>query len=44
MLIQVWNEDFREWSKKYGRGGDFFVFSDVKWETPSALIPIEIPS
>ena len=42
-FVQVWNENFKEWSKKHGRGGDFFVFSDVKWETPSSLIPIEIP-
>jgi hypothetical protein len=27
----VMNKDFRDWQDKHGTGGDFFVFSDVKW-------------
>jgi hypothetical protein len=26
----VSNKDFREWRARSGRGGDFFVFSDIK--------------
>jgi len=42
-FVQVWNEDFKKWSSKHGKGGDFFVFSDVKWETPGTPIPVELP-
>jgi hypothetical protein len=27
----VSNADFRSWRSTHGRGGDFLVFSDVKW-------------
>jgi hypothetical protein len=27
----VGNRDFREWRRQTGRGGDFLVYSDVKW-------------
>lgn len=30
-FVPVSNEDFRRWQKKHNSGGDFFVFSDVKW-------------
>ena len=29
--IAVHNRMFREWRKATGRGGDFIVYSDVKW-------------
>ena len=27
----VENGDFRKWRTRFGRGGDFMVFSDVHW-------------
>jgi hypothetical protein len=29
--IRVNNADFRKWRDKYGKGGDFYIFSDVEW-------------
>ena len=28
---QVWNEDFRRYRQRTGRGGDFVLYSDVHW-------------
>lgn len=33
-FVPVKNRDFRRWQEKHGTGGDFFVFSDVKWLQP----------
>lgn len=30
----VFNSDFRAYRKKYDKGEDFFIFSDVAWEKP----------
>ncbi len=38
----VFNSDFRAYRKKYDKGGDFFIFSDVAWEKPKEG-PIIIP-
>lgn len=37
-LVMVENESFRKWRKRHNRGGDFIIFSDVRWEAlPQAL-------
>ena len=30
-FFEVENADFREYRDKFKRGGDFVIFSDVKW-------------
>lgn len=32
--VPVYNRDYREWQRIHGKGGDFFVFSDVLWISP----------
>lgn len=32
--FQVFNSDFRAWRDKYKMGGDFIIYSDVKWFPP----------
>jgi hypothetical protein len=32
-FVQVRNHDFRRWQQQCNGGGDFFVFSDVLWES-----------
>ena len=34
-FVPVHNSDFRDWQRKHRTGGDFFVFSDVKWVQPN---------
>lgn len=34
-FVPVRNRDFRHWQEKHNSGGDFFVFSDVKWIQPN---------
>lgn len=34
-FVPIRNKDFRRWQDKHNTGGDFFVFSDVKWIQPS---------
>lgn len=34
-FVPVKNRDFRRWQEKHSTGGDFFVFSDVKWVEPN---------
>jgi len=41
-FVKVQNRDFRRWQKAHNSGGDFFVFSDVLWESyhgPDLEIP-----
>jgi len=33
-FVPVFNRDFRRWQQVHNSGGDFVVFSDVKWITP----------
>ena len=33
--VPVFNRDFRRWQEVNGTGGDFIVYSDVKWRTES---------
>jgi hypothetical protein len=33
-FVPVFNRDFRRWQKAHNSGGDFVVFSDVKWIVP----------
>lgn len=38
-LAMVENASFRRWRREYKRGGDFIIFSDVRWEpVPQGLI------
>lgn len=39
----VWNSTFRDWRSRYGRGGDFLVFSDLKRTTLAAPDTFVIP-
>jgi hypothetical protein len=34
-FVPVRNRDFQRWQEKHNSGGDFFVFSDVKWIQPN---------
>jgi len=34
-FVPVFNKDFRKWQEKHSSGGDFIVFSDVLWISPS---------
>ena len=40
------NYDFQEWRKANNRGGDFRVFSDIKWThlDPSPTFAIPMPA
>ena len=38
----VYNSDFRAYREKYNKGGDFYIFSDVMWETPKKKITISL--
>ena len=42
-FVPAKNTDFRRWQQQRNEGGDFFVFSDVLWETYHGPA-IEIPS
>ena len=42
-FVPARNTDFRRWQNQRNEGGDFFVFSDVLWETYHGPA-IEIPS
>lgn len=35
-FVPMFNGDFRRWQKKHGTGGDYIVYSDVKWMDPPA--------
>lgn len=35
-FVPMFNDDFRRWQKKHGTGGDYIVYSDVKWMVPPA--------
>jgi hypothetical protein len=39
---RIANEDFRNWRTATGRGGDYLVYSDVKWEALSTPDSFEI--
>lgn len=41
-FVPVFNGDFRRWQKAHNSGGDFVVFSDVKW-LPSPIREVQIP-
>ncbi|WP_445375732.1 DUF6402 family protein [Photorhabdus tasmaniensis] len=32
--VPIYNDDFKAWQRKYKKGGDFIVFSDVLWMFP----------
>jgi hypothetical protein len=34
-FIKITNGDFRRFQTKYSTGGDFYVFTDIKWLTPN---------
>lgn len=36
----ITNGDFRDYRTKTGRGGDFFVVSDIQWERVSAVVDL----
>ena len=29
--MPLYNDDFRRWQKAHNAGGDFVVYSDIKW-------------
>jgi hypothetical protein len=44
-FVEVKNADFRRWSEKHGKGGDFYVFSDMLWtDTNTRPFVVEIPT
>jgi len=40
-FAKVFNEDFREYRNRTGRGGDFVVFSDVLWQRVDKVFDLE---
>jgi hypothetical protein len=42
-FVHVRNSDFYRWADKHGTGGDYYVFSDVLWETPTGENAKSIP-
>ena len=36
-FVAVYNRDFRRWQKVHNSGGDFVVYSDVKWRNQKDL-------
>jgi hypothetical protein len=41
-FVPVFNRDFRRWQRAHNAGGDFVVFSDVKW-IASPIREVRIP-
>lgn len=41
-FVPVFNSDFRRWQQAHNSGGDFVVFSDVKWVVPPVSV-VKIP-
>ncbi|MDR0183969.1 DUF6402 family protein [Lysobacter arvi] len=39
-FAKVFNQDFREYRDRTGRGGDFVVYSDVLWQQSNAVIDL----
>lgn len=39
-VFHVFNHDFRQYREKHGKGGDFIIYSDVKWLPATDFPPI----
>ncbi|WP_211226313.1 DUF6402 family protein, partial [Desulfomicrobium escambiense] len=39
-VFHVFNHDFRQYREKHGKGGDFVIYSDVKWLPATNFPPI----
>ena len=39
-VFHVFNHDFRQYREKHGKGGDFIIYSDVKWLPGTDFPPI----